>query len=286
MNITAANAHDLFPETLSSSHPPMDTEQNTASLIPVRGMSISDTCVQTVNARDLHAFLESGDKFADWIKNRINKYGFVENQDFVIASGNTEAIRGGQNRRDYYLTLDMAKELSMVERNAKGKQARQYFIECERRAKQAISANALLAQFNVPNTLPEALRLAADLADKNIALEHKVAEQQPKVEALERIASSDGSLCMRDSAKVLQIRPIDLKNWLLMNRWIYGRPGHSGWLGYQDKIQAGLLCHKVHTKVEADGNERTFEQVRITSKGLTRIGESLSRLTRMARMAA
>jgi len=114
--------------------------------------------------------------------------------------------------------------------------------------------------------------------EKVIALEAKVEEQAPKVEALERIASSDGSLCMRDSAKVLQIRPIDLKNWLLMNRWIYGRPGHSGWLGYQDKIQAGLLCHKVHTKVEADGNERTFEQVRITSKGLTRIGESLSRL--------
>jgi len=114
--------------------------------------------------------------------------------------------------------------------------------------------------------------------EKVIALETKVEEQAPKIEALERIASADGSMCMRDSAKVLQVRPVDLKNWLLINRWIYGRPGHNGWLGYQDKIQAGLLCHKVYTKVEADGNERTFEQVRITSKGLTRIGEALSRL--------
>jgi len=133
-----------------------------------------------------------------------------------------------------------------------------------------------------PNTVlndPAAMRgFLLAYTEKVIALEAKVEEQAPKVEALNRIASADGSLCMRDSAKVLQIRPIDLKNWLLINRWIYGRPGHSGWLGYQDKIQSGLLCHKVHTKVEADGNERTFEQVRITSKGLTSIGESLSRL--------
>jgi len=258
MNANTFAADDLFPNAYSSSHVPEVSAPQTTALIPVCEMQVNQACVPTVNARVLHAFLEVKSNFRDWNKHRIEDFDFIENQDFILVA-QILAIkgRGGDKRsKDYYLALDMAKELSMVERNAKGKQARQYFIECERRAKQTISADTLLAQFNVPNTLPEALRLAADLADKNIVLEHKVAAQQPKVEALERIASSDGSLCMRDSAKVLQIRPVDLKNWLLMNCWIYGRPGHSGWLGYQDKIQAGLLCHKVHTKVEADGNRR------------------------------
>jgi len=279
--MSAIVANDLFPNPLSTPDRHAARSATAASLIPISNMRVSQTNVPAVNARDLHAFLEVKSNFRDWIKNRIDDFDFVENQDFILVAENLATNgRGGDRRsKDYYLTLDMAKELSMVERNAKGKQARQYFIECERRVKQQVpSANAILAQFNVPATLPEALRLAADLADKNIVLEYKVAEQQPKVEALERIASSDGSLCMRDSAKVLQIRPIDLKNWLMLNRWIYGRPGHSGWLAYQDRIQQGVLCHKVHTKVEADGNERTFEQVRITSKGLTRIGESLSRI--------
>jgi phage anti-repressor protein len=66
------------------------------------------------------------------MKDRIEQFDFVENQDFVTYSGNTEK---GRPSKEYALSLDMAKELSMVERTAKGKQARQYFIECERRAK-------------------------------------------------------------------------------------------------------------------------------------------------------
>ncbi|CAB3855517.1 hypothetical protein LMG26846_02213 [Achromobacter insuavis] len=99
-------------------------------LIPVTIGQIAGQSVQTANARDLHAFLENGDHFATWIKERIDQYSFVENQDFVTYSAVAEK---GRPRVEYVLTLDMAKELSMVERNAKGKQARQYFIDCERR---------------------------------------------------------------------------------------------------------------------------------------------------------
>lgn len=99
-------------------------------LIPVTIGQIGGQSVQTANARDLHVFLENGDHFATWIKERIDQYSFVENQDFVTYSAVAEK---GRPRVEYALTLDMAKELSMVERNAKGKQARRYFIECERR---------------------------------------------------------------------------------------------------------------------------------------------------------
>jgi phage antirepressor YoqD-like protein len=137
--------------------------------------------------------------------------------------------------------------------------------------------DAMVSQphFAIPQTLPEALRLAADLAEQNKALETRVAEQAPKVQALERISDAEGSLCMRDAAKTLQVRPVDLKNWLIVNRWIYGRPGHSGWLAYQDRIQQGVMCHKVSAVQREDGTEKIVEQPRITPKGLARIAEQL-----------
>ncbi|EIY6033563.1 antA/AntB antirepressor family protein [Escherichia coli] len=106
----------------------------TTQLIPVFEGTISNEPTLLVNARDLHAFLSVGKRFASWITERISEYGFVENQDYVIASQIREAkVRGGHNRKDYHLTLDTAKELAMVERNEKGRQIRRYFIECEKK---------------------------------------------------------------------------------------------------------------------------------------------------------
>ena len=99
---------------------------------------------QLISAKELHEFLEVKSKFADWIKNRIEKYGFEENQDFVTLSKNLE---NGGREINYILKLDMAKELSMVENNDKGRQARKYFIECEKKLK----------QIKLPSTYKEAL---------------------------------------------------------------------------------------------------------------------------------
>lgn len=97
--------------------------------------------IQAVNARELHAFLQNKRRFSDWIKQRIAEYDFMENQDFVITSQICETMTKSGERRattknEYHITLDMAKELSMVERNEQGKMARRYFIECERVARQ------------------------------------------------------------------------------------------------------------------------------------------------------
>lgn len=117
-------------------------------LIKIDSRELAGATVQTVNARDLHVFLENGDHFTTWIKERISQYGFLENQDFVTFSASAEK---GRPRIEYALSIDMGKELSMVERNEKGKQARQYFLECEKRAR-AVPA--------LPRTFAEALRLA------------------------------------------------------------------------------------------------------------------------------
>lgn len=86
-----------------------------------------------VDARELHYFLDSKQDFSDWIKARISKYGFIENQDFVVYHKVMENPFGGRPAKEYALTIDTAKEIAMVEGNDKGKQARQYFIEIEKK---------------------------------------------------------------------------------------------------------------------------------------------------------
>lgn len=79
---------------------------------------------KAVSARMLHAFLGSKQEFTNWIKNRIDKYGFVENQDFEVFDNFVKNPNGGRPQKEYALSIGMAKELSMVEGNEKGKQAR------------------------------------------------------------------------------------------------------------------------------------------------------------------
>ena len=95
--------------------------------------NIGDGEVNAVNARELWAKLESKTQFADWIKARIEKWGFVEGKDFVRFQEKLKA--NNATIHEYFISLDMAKELSMVENNTQGKQARRYFIECEKVAK-------------------------------------------------------------------------------------------------------------------------------------------------------
>lgn len=109
-----------------------------SKLIPVFESTINEESVQTVNARELHAFLESKQDFSTWIKARIKQFEFTENSDYVVIAmapqknGALESTTYAQERIEYHVSLDMAKELAMVERNAKGKEARQYFISIEK----------------------------------------------------------------------------------------------------------------------------------------------------------
>ncbi len=114
----------------------------TTQLIPVFTGQINHQSVQLVDARLLHEFLEVGKRFASWITERIDEYGFIENQDFICISQKRETQRKNGQRgitktKEYHLTLDMGKELAMVERNEKGRQARRYFIECEKKLNQS-----------------------------------------------------------------------------------------------------------------------------------------------------
>ena len=227
--------------------------------------SVNGQAQQTVNARELHAFLESKQDFSTWIKKRIEDYGFVENQDFVRFHKKMEA--NNATLIEYFLSLDMAKELSMVERNAKGKQARQYFIDCEKR---------LSGCLNIPQTLPDALRLAADLAERNQQQAAQIAELAPKAEALARIEVAQGDLTVTQAAKMLKMPPKQLFDWLAQHGWLYRSGGSGVWLGYQDKVRSGCVTHSVHRyESRSTGEQRIATQVYLTPKGMSKIAEKL-----------
>lgn len=241
-------------------------------LVPLHSQIIGGRAIRTVNARDLHAFLKVGRDFSTWIKDRVTKFGFVEGQDYVtgVSPNSGENLVGGRPSVEYHLSLDMGKELGMVENNDRGREVRRYFIEMERAALNARDPIEVLND-------PAAMRgLLLTYSERVIELEADVAEMTPKAAALDRIAAADGSMCLTDAAKHLQMRPRDLISWLKGAHWIYRRAGNGHWIGYQDKIQSGYLEHKVTEVSRSDGSEKITEQCRVTAKGLAKLAEKLA----------
>lgn len=109
-----------------------------SELLPIQHENQDGNQVHFVDARQLHEFLDSKQEFANWIKNRIKKYGFVEGSDFFTVDKfiKRKNARGASKTTDYHLSLTMAKELAMVENNEQGRLARRYFIQCEEALRQ------------------------------------------------------------------------------------------------------------------------------------------------------
>lgn len=112
-----------------------------------------------VNARELHEKLQSKQEFANWIKNRIKKYEFIENEDFICFDKFIKANRyGNRTLKEYYLTIDMGKELAMVENNEMGRKIRRYFIEVEKRYRVIVET---------PQNIFDFMRLALNQIEAN-----------------------------------------------------------------------------------------------------------------------
>lgn len=163
------------------------------TLIPI---TQTDDGRQAVSGRALHEFLEVKAHYKDWLP-RMVAYGFTEGQDYVL---NFERVarqgRGTVERQDHILTLDMAKELSMIQRTERGRQARAYFLECEKRA-QAPSFD--------PSTLTRSdiLQIALNAEEERLALEQKNAELSPKADAYDDFMEATGKYGVGAVAKML-----------------------------------------------------------------------------------
>jgi anti-repressor protein len=225
-------------------------------LMKIEEVELDGQEIKTVNARDLHSFLEVPTRFNDWIKRRIEDFDFMEGADFVVLKN--------EYVTEYHLTLDMAKELSMVERNKKGKQARQYFIECERRAK-SLNIRSILDN-------PEALQSALlTYTSKVIELKSQVHERDklienigPKAAIADRIHNADGLHGLRETAKMLHVNERKFSSWLRVNKWIHanGKPH-----GMAEKVRLGHIYHRIELKT-VDGEDRTQFQMFFTPKGV------------------
>lgn len=228
-----------------------------ANLIKISNNKISNFEVQTVNARELHDFLEVKSRFNDWINNRIRDFGFVENQDFVTVTKN---LVSGGIQKEIHLSIDMAKELSMVERNEKGRQARQYFIEMEKVAKRQIQESRIsLPDFTNP---AESARAWAEEYEKRELAEQKLIEAQPKIEFVQRYVEVGTTKSLRETAKILKMPERTMIDCLVGDGLLFRQSGNL--LPYQKYHAKGLFDVKTGT-TEYGHN---YTQTRVTSKGI------------------
>lgn len=141
--------------------------------------------------------------------------------------------------------------------------------ELERQVRQPVD---IMKALDDPAFLRQALAIKNDEVEQLRAITSELA---PKAVALDRLATAEGSLCLTDAAKSLQIRRADLIKQMERARWIYRRPGAKTWLAYDVKRHAGLMEHKTTTVEREDGSEKVVSQARITPKGLVKLAEVL-----------
>lgn len=206
---------------------------------------------RVVSARELHSFLESKKQFADWITHRIKKYGLIESVDYQTLSLNGEK---GRPSIEYALTLDAAKELSMVEGNAKGKQARKYFIECERIARQPV-------QVKLP-TIKELAQAVIKLEDEKEMLLLINEKQSKELNAAAPLVTYANTVLISEStyntnliAKELGMSAISL-NQILRAKGVQYKQADT-WVLYHKYQAMGLTKTKTSTYTGTNGEVKT-----------------------------
>lgn len=146
---------------------------------------------QAVNARELHQKLGSKQDFSTWIKNRIEKYGFIESQDFEVFHKIMENPNGGRSRIEYALSLDMAKELCMVENNDAGRKIRKYFIDMENKARKLMLQQSVIPSYQEQDPIKRAERWIAEEKQRQaLMLENKEQKKQLEENSKEIVALS------------------------------------------------------------------------------------------------
>lgn len=218
-------------------------------------VSINHKGTQIVSARDLHEFLCIRDNFTDWIK-RMFEYGFEEGKDFI---GISRESTGGRPSTDYALTLDCAKEISMIQRSEKGKQARQYFLECERMAKSNTIA--------LPSTKELALMVVKAEEEKE-HLQKQIEIDAPKVLFANSVSASEDCVLMRDLAKVItqnghEIGQNRLFRWMHENKDLIGYNNEPA----QRYVEMGLFKVVKRTINPPNKEPRVTPTTMVTGKG-------------------
>lgn len=231
---------------------------------------------QVVSARELHKFLEVETRFNDWISRMMN-YGFVENVDYQVLLKNEYNLSGGRPSTDYALTLDTAKEISMIQRSEKGKLARQYFIECEKRLREIVVSNQQPVlplknqlQLNILNSAGDENQVLHALLEyekqyvKPLELENEA--MKPKAEFYDIVADSTDTFTMNEVAKNVNIKGLGRNKMFAFLRYhkilmLNNDP-------YQKYVDAGYFRSIQSTWIDKSNGRHIYFKTVVFQKGI------------------
>ncbi|WP_448667467.1 phage antirepressor KilAC domain-containing protein [Aerococcus viridans] len=210
-----------------------------------------------VSGRELHAFLEVKTRYNDWFS-RMKEYGLEENIDYQALTQKRVTAQGNMvDQVDHALTIDTAKEISMIQRNEKGKQARQYFIQVEK-------------AWNSPEMI---MKRALQIADRKVIdLQEQIALDKPKVIFADAVSASHTSILVGELSKLLRQNGVDIGQnrlffWLRENGFLIRRKGTDFNMPTQKSMDLELFEIKERTINNADGSIRTTRTPKVTGKG-------------------
>lgn len=207
----------------------------------------------TVSARDLHEALEVKTQFKDWFP-RMCEYGFEDGKDFCSFLSEST---GGRPSQDAQITVDMAKEIAMLQRTEKGKEVRKYFIQIEK-------------EWNSPERV---MARALTIANKTIeTLKIENSEMKPKALFADAVASSKTSILIGQLAKILtqngyQIGQNRLFEKLRNEGFLSSRKGADWNMPQQRYVEQGIFEIKESTHIDGNGVNITTKTVKVTGKG-------------------
>lgn len=227
-------------------------------------IEIDENQEQTVSGRELHMFLGIETPYKKWF-DRMCEYGFTNNADFITVGQKCPIANGGyQERTDHIMKLDMAKELCMLARNEKGKQARQYFLEVERdwNSPEKVMARALKL---ADSKLKEITEFAAKQTKRLEAA-------KPKMIFADAVSASEQTILIGDLAKLIKQNGHDigqkrLFQWMRDNGYLIKRNGADYNSPTQRAMEMGLFRIKESTIVKPDGSTSINKTTKVTGKG-------------------
>ena len=219
--------------------------------------------VSAVMGRDLHKFLEVDTEYRHWFP-RMVEYGFSAGQDYTVK--NDRNPNGGRPSLNHIISLDMAKEISMIQRTDKGKQARQYFIECERKAKRAPAELTRL----------ELLQIAMESEKERLALEAKVTELEPKADHYNRFMDAEGTYTWDEVVRIIGVGKNKMLESLRIQK-VLMTGGNRQNLPYQSHMHRFEVKEKTWTN-PATGFEHVSYDVRLKPEHIDFIAKKCEHL--------
>lgn len=222
-------------------------------LVKISKAKVGEQNINAVNARDLWVALESKQDFSSWIKARIEKLGLVESRDYGVFHKVMENLSGGRPAKEYVVSIDIAKHLAMIEMTDKGRQVREYFIECEKQ---------LIQSFKTPTNMVEALELALEQAKEIESLKTQAIENAPKVVAYDKLMDTHNNISIKEFGKIIGMGEKNLFKWLRDNSYLMAdnKP-------YQRYIDRGYFEVVEKTCNIDENRSKNYTQTLITPKG-------------------